>query len=322
MDDPKASIIDDIRAVLKNDHFTFASIQSTDDYTVNGRLFPLCKNIACTSYDGVLIGYGSQLWPAHIHHHDESLGGLGIPASGRNLKEFEDYLHKNHSATLKSSLTSQWITEIILGADEEPVPPTVTPLPSPEAPAGAYRAGSTGFAYDIVQPGETAHLVFQITNGGQSPWSGMDFRFSPLPGSQYGSLPSLPIEGAVPPGGTASFEIEIPDVTGTSLETVEYSMTYRGQPFEETVKGYIFILPKQAQDIEDELRKTIDDWIAQGEQGLQDLLDRILKEIQDALEREAQKTLDDLLRQCLGTNGALVIGALVIYRRRKPRSEK
>jgi hypothetical protein len=188
-----------------------------------------------------------------------------------------------------------------------------------ELPGGSFTAGSAGFTYDIVQPGETAHLTFRVLNTGPSPWSGPEFRFSPIPGSEYESLPSLPLPEDVPPGETVIFEIDLPDVAATSLETVEYSMTYQGQPFEAVVKGYVFILPEPIKDIEDELRKTIEEWAARGEQELQDLVDRILQDIQEAVEREAEKSLERTLRQCLQTNAALALGALALYWRRRSR---
>ena len=323
VDDPDASIIDDLRGILKNKQLVFASIQSTDDYTVNGRQFPLCKNIACTGFDGVLIGYGSQLWASHISHRDESLGGLGIPKDGKNLAEFGEYLHENHSATLNHGLTAQWIEEIVLTpSKEEPTPLPVTTTPTSEAPLELYNASGTGFTYDIVQPGETAHLGFQVVNSGQTAWNGQNFKFSPASGDNYLTFSPVTLTQTVNPGETFTFDVEINDVSGISVNTIEYQMTYLDEPFGDVMKGYVFILPDEVKDIEDEIRKKVDEMIQQGEQGVDELVKEIRDAIREAVQREAQRTLDEMLRQCLATNSMIATGAALIYIQRKSRNRK
>lgn len=323
MDDPSASILDDLRGILKNKQLIFASIQSTDDYTVNGRQFPLCRNLACTGYDGVLIGYGSQLWASHIFHRDQSLGGLGIPKSPKNISEFKEYLKENHSATLHHGLTAQWIEDVIsTPSKDESIPLTVTPTPTQEVPLEGYNASGTGFAYDIVQSGEIAHLDFQVTNSGQAQWSGLDFKFSPVSNDDSVNFPSVTLNRTVNAGETLTLEIEIPDISGVSVKTIEYQMTYKGEPFGNVIKGYIFILPDQVKDMEDEIRKKIDELIQQGEQEVNEIVDRILEEIQKAIEREARRALEEMLRQCLGANSIVVTGAVLVYLQRKSRFMK
>lgn len=320
IDDPDASIIDDLRGILKNKSILFISIQSTDDFTVNGRMFPICKNLACTGgYDSFIVGYGSQLWPPHTKYHDESLGGLGIPTEPIYHVNIDDWLGKNHSATLSHPFTAKWILEMVLSPSNNnvPAPSTVTPVPSLVAPLGLYDASNSGFAYDIVQIGETAHLVFQITNTGQTTWDGSDFKFAPVSGSNLDQLPTMDVQEAVGPGETVTFEVDIPDVSGASIETIKYQMTFKDEPFGEVVEGKIFILPEQIKDIEDELRKKIDDWVASGKQELQELIDTILQEIQKAIEREVQKQIENFLRQCLGSSSLVTFLAIVVYIKRK-----
>ncbi|MBC8191756.1 MAG: FHA domain-containing protein [FCB group bacterium] len=119
VNDPEASIVDDMRAVLQNPYFSLTSIQSTDDYTVNAKAIPLCVNLACTGYDDLLVGNGSQYWPSHIAHHNYSLGGLGIAEQPVSHSELDDYLSMNHSSTLRHRLTAEWVADALLAPGKE-----------------------------------------------------------------------------------------------------------------------------------------------------------------------------------------------------------
>jgi hypothetical protein len=179
-------------------------------------------------------------------------------------------------------------------------------------------AAGSRFTYDLVLPGETAVLEFKVTNAGLTPWEGAIFALYPDADNPDGAREALFLKERVMPGETTSWMVRVPVVNVSGVQTVRYRMQLAGEPFGETITGYIFILPEQLQGIEEELRGKIDGLLAQGEQAAKDLAQQVLAEIQKKLEERARKAIDDLLLQCQMPVALLIMGVLFpVYKRRK-----
>ena len=188
----------------------------------------------------------------------------------------------------------------------------------------AYNASSgSGFIYDVVLPGETATLEFQVVNSGFKPWEAGLTTFAPDPMHIDKSLRSFNLPNSVLPSETVGWTVEVPGYTKQGMQTIRYRMMLSGEPFGDVISGYVFVLPEQFQDYQDDLRQKIDEWKAQGEDKVEDLIATILAEIQNEIEKQAMNALDGLLTQCQSTAMVLVLGAMIpFYVKRKRRSRK
>jgi len=115
----KNSIVDELPRVA--DYFAFTSIQSSSDYTVNRRTFPL--DLPVYGHQDALVGQGSQLWIKSKQrlYFDTDLGGKGFPTSYLSLEDTKTWISENHHAPLKNNQTAIWIIEAI-GAQQAAIP--------------------------------------------------------------------------------------------------------------------------------------------------------------------------------------------------------
>lgn len=305
----KESLVDNMyNATQKN--FSMTSIQSTDDYNVNDEPFPLCIGTIgwlCPIVEQVPIGIGSQGWPEINNIHHMSLGGVGKPSKPLSFPFLILILDRNHSATVEHEQTAILVRKAIVRPSSD------------EANNVKYDARGSGFIYDIVIAGETANLEFQVTNAGLLAWEGTQIEAEPVPGSDFDYLETHHLADIIPPGQRASWTVSIPNVSGGTIKTVEYQMTQNGEQFGEVIPGYIFVLPEELKDLEGQLQQKIDEWIAKGEQELQNLIDTIIQEIQNAIEEQAQEAVNDLLSKCKSTFGLIITGVVYVYfKRTKP----
>ena len=110
------SIVGELPEVARN--FSFTSIQSNADYTVNDLLFPLDGGIYGNL--DVLVGRGSQYWVGtrHTLHMDIDLGGYGLATYYVPLLAAIDWIATNHRAALGHQQTAKWIIESIISPVE------------------------------------------------------------------------------------------------------------------------------------------------------------------------------------------------------------
>lgn len=181
-----------------------------------------------------------------------------------------------------------------------------------------YQADpENGLVYATALPGDTVSLTFTITNRGPMPWkeSG-DFVFQPVD-TDKDFLPVFVIEQTVLPGDTLEFTLDVPvssDALG-GLETIQYAVTLSGREIERRARGYIFILPPQLKDYQEQLEKKIEEWKQQGEQAIEDLVNKILDDIKRELELQVERKLRELFPDCYSS--LLILGGLVIALKRR-----
>ncbi len=178
----------------------------------------------------------------------------------------------------------------------------------------------TGLVYDVVLPGETAKLDFVVQNSGDVTWPVAGFQFVAGADTPIEAPRVLVLQKEVPPGGTASWTVSLVVSGASGVRRIRYQMQANDEPFGEAITGYVFVLPSQLKDAEERIRHQIDEWQQQGAQAVDELVQRILTEIQQEAERQAQKFLDRLLSQC---SSSLLVGVGIVFvgwrARRRPR---
>lgn len=181
-----------------------------------------------------------------------------------------------------------------------------------ERPA-LYASSVSALVYDVAMPSETAKLVFEVRNEGRDAWSGSGFEFVALSGNLPGAPESLPLPGDVPPGHTGTWIVQtsVPPVPG--VRSVRYQMQHNGVPFGSAITGYVFVLPEELQNLEQQIRDQIDQWQQQGQQTVEELLQQLGDMIAQAVAQQAQSWIERLIEGCSGSLTLLGGGIAVIF---------
>lgn len=184
-----------------------------------------------------------------------------------------------------------------------------------------YQATSgSNLIYEIALPGETVNLDLTVTNSGLMPWRVEDgYTFQPE-GTLNATLPIFPINQTVLPGDSLAFSVDVSLSSDASsgLETIHYAVTRSGIALDEPVTAHIFILPQQLADYRDELEKKIDEWLQEGKQTIEDLIQTILDDIKRELAEQVEKQVNQWFSQCFSSSSLILGGlAVVVIRRRK-----
>ncbi len=169
---------------------------------------------------------------------------------------------------------------------------------------------AAGLVYDVVLPGETGELDFVVQNSGEVTWTNPDFQFVVGADAPQDAPRVLTLQKDVSPGSAASWTVRLAVSGAAGVRRVSYQMQANDEPFGDVVTGYIFVLPAQLKDAEARIRQQIDEWQQQGQQTVDELIQRILAEIQKEAERQTQKFLDRLLSQC---SSSLLIGVGILF---------
>ncbi|MBP7692265.1 MAG: hypothetical protein KA764_10125 [Anaerolineales bacterium] len=183
------------------------------------------------------------------------------------------------------------------------------PVPLDEVP-NPYNAAQVGAAYDIAVAGETAVLTFTVQNTGLLPWQDSEFVLAGDAENTKLAPAVFSIAAVIPPGGVVTYTVSLP-VTGTlAVLTVAYQMQRDGQAFGARLSGQVFVLPPELRQIEDGVRKQIDDWQSQGQQAVEDLLKQIQDAIQKEIETQARKQVDQF---CGGAASTLGVAGVILW---------
>ena len=170
---------------------------------------------------------------------------------------------------------------------------------------------SNAFVYDIVLPGETAHLEFNLQNTGAAPWNGSEYSLEAQADDSGAAPRSLPVVGQVSPGETATWNLGFLVSGSPGVRRFPYRMQFAGQPFGQIATGYVFVLPEALKDMEAKIRDQIEEWKRKGQKTIDDLVQGIWQEIQREIERQAQRAVGQL---CQGTGVLLALVLLIGYR--------
>ncbi len=160
-------------------------------------------------------------------------------------------------------------------------------------------------AYDVVLPQETAQITLEVQNTGFLAWEPDQGYALKATDDVPEEVPNvLSLSEPVPPGDTVTWPLRFPTAGNWGVRRYNYRMHYRDTPFGQTLTAYVFILPAQLGDLEDQIRDRIEEWRRRGEQEIEELIQEILRSIQEELERQARSKLDEV---CGGSGGAFVL---------------
>ena len=79
------------------------------------------------------------------------------------------------------------------------------------------------------------------------------------------------------------------------------------------VKVFIVVVPPEAQGLKDKLDQQVAEWQAAGTAKADDMMKQMQAEIKDWAVQQAQKQAAN----CLGVNGALVVGVVALAKRKR-----
>lgn len=171
--------------------------------------------------------------------------------------------------------------------------------------------------FDLVLPGETAHLRIEVRNTGTTTWGpgqGIELRrvekevVSPV-------VESYPLPHAVAPGETVTWEIELN--TGGSRFTRLYFQMHRGSaPFGPEIGAIVITLPEelraQKERFEQIIQRQIEEWRQQAEQKLKERMQDLERQMAQWLQRELERQAENLIEQLCGS-AAVIPAVLVVW---------
>jgi hypothetical protein len=164
----------------------------------------------------------------------------------------------------------------------------------------------TSLVPQFLLPTQNTTVLVKFTNIGSMPWSRTEVTFVNTNSQSLGANPRKPLVTDVAPGNIASFNLQITAPSQSGVYTSEWQLERSGQRFGPKVAIALTVAPQEV--------KT---WWEQFETWVGDLLARITREI----ERAVQRALEDALRQmCAGSTGLLFLVAvsLVYFKGKSP----
>lgn len=183
---------------------------------------------------------------------------------------------------------STWPSKPVFAAESTLGPYTFLPAPVPLDDAMPAPAPITGLSaesvaplvYDVVLPDETALLTLELRNSGSVLWTEDAVALINQGGNLTNAPARLMLDAPVAPMQTATWVLQVPVSGASGVRTARYQMRYKGQPFGDVVTVYVVVLPEPLKDAEQRIRDQIEEWQRQGEQVAEEMMQRILDELQ------------------------------------------
>jgi hypothetical protein len=177
--------------------------------------------------------------------------------------------------------------------------------------------------FQVLDPDERLDLTVEFRNSGDYTWSPDDdielrhepfFLLSPV-------MLSFPLQELILPGAVAPWHLDL-DIGKVDYE--RYQVYYKGEPLGADIAVIAVRLSEDAlqtrEELEEDIQRLIDEWQAKGETELDELLERIRKELEANLLEWLGTALAKLLQAaeeaanegCTGSGLALVMVAIVL----------
>lgn len=165
----------------------------------------------------------------------------------------------------------------------------------------------------VVNRGDTLYLSLQVQNTGTSTWRSADGYYLENTGNPWGGETRFEMPGEILPGATASWAwvAQAPLVPGVPSTT--WQMHHGDQRFGPEIRIHIVVLPEGAQGLRERLERMIEEWRRQGEVKIEELIDRLEQEVEDAMRSALQR----LWQEICPVAALAAVPALVIARRRR-----
>jgi len=190
-----------------------------------------------------------------------------------------------------------------------------------------FASPTSALFYDVAVAGEMAELDLEMRNEGRLTWNPPAYELVSVGGNVPGAPSTLSIAGAVETNKTERWHIQAPTSGAPGVRSVRYQMHHNGEPFGDDVTGYVFVLPKEMKDLEQQIRDQIAQWQQQGQQTVEELIKQIGDLIAQAVAQQAQGLIDKLLdlidrllAQCTGSISLAGFAITVLIFGRRARS--
>lgn len=151
-----------------------------------------------------------------------------------------------------------------------------------------------------------------LQNDGLADWDPAHYALVSA-GDSYGAATTYNLPAVVSPGQTATWALPAHAPSSAGVYEQHWQLTRDGAAVGPVVKVFIVVVPQQAQGLKDKLDQQVAEWRAAGSAKVDDMMKQIQAEIKDWVVQQAQKQA----AQCLGVNGALIVGVLWIAKKKR-----
>jgi len=192
------------------------------------------------------------------------------------------------------------------------------------AAAGLSAQPLSPLFFDVILPGETAHLRIEVRNAGATTWrpgQGIELRrvwkdvVSPI-------VESYPLSHAVAPDETATWDITL-NVGASRFTYLYFQMYQAGVPFGPEITALVITLPEPLREQEERLRQTIqrqiEEWKKLAERELEERRQELEKQLAEWLQRELERQARNLVEQLCGGNALAPVGLAIWLTTRRRR---
>jgi N-acetylmuramoyl-L-alanine amidase len=151
-----------------------------------------------------------------------------------------------------------------------------------------------------------------VENDGMAAWVPARYALVSA-GEAYGAAPSYALPAVVAPGQTATWALPAQAPVSAGVYEQRWQLTRDGAAVGPVVKVFIVVVPPAAQGLKDKLDQQLAEWRAASAAKADDMMKQMQAEIKDWAVQQAQKQAVN----CLGMNGALVLGVVALTKRRR-----
>jgi hypothetical protein len=189
---------------------------------------------------------------------------------------------------------------------------------------GLSAQATSPLFFDLVLPGETAHLRIEVRNTGQTTWQpgqGIELRrvwkdvVSPV-------VESYPLLYTVRPGETVAWDVAL-NTGGSPFTVLRFQMHQGNAPFGPEIGAVVVSLPEELKTQEEKIRRAIEEqlqeWRQQAEQELDQRLEEFQKQLLELIRRELERQARRWIDEICGGSAMLLGGMLLLALRQHQR---
>jgi N-acetylmuramoyl-L-alanine amidase len=171
-------------------------------------------------------------------------------------------------------------------------------------------AGLVGVSF----PDQPLSQDLTLQNDGLSDWDPAHYALVSA-GEAYGAATDYTLPALVSPGQTATWALPARAPTSAGVYEQSWQLSRDGAAVGPVVKVFIVVVPQQAQGLKDKLDQQVAEWQAAGSAKADEMGKQMQAEIKDWAVQQAQKQA----AQCVGVNGAVVLGVVLVSKNKKNR---
>jgi len=165
-------------------------------------------------------------------------------------------------------------------------------------------------------PSQPLSQNLSVQNDGMADWNPAHYQLVSA-GDAYGAAANYALPAVVAPGQTATWALPARAPTSAGVYEQLWQLTRDGTAVGPVVKVFIVVVPQEAQGLKDKLDQQVAEWQAAGSAKVDDMSKQMQAEIKAWAVQQAQKQAAN----CLGANGAVLLGVVWVARKRRSRAD-